>query len=161
MRNPSKAERTFILDHRSGETGTIEDWVTRFSQVWSDPRDRLEDLLALLDDAVHLQAPSRPPESRGKEAARAAFQRAFVGMPDLHADIGQWSASGDSLFIAMTFRASIGGRALAWKNVDQFQFANGSAVQRTAHFDPTPVRRAFTRNWAGLRALLAMRIHGK
>lgn len=152
------AERaSVVLDMRTGERGDMTDWVKAFQYVWSNPKERLDRLLALLGDDVTLKAPTRPPVTRGKEAARRAFERAFRGMPDLRADVRRWSASGDVLFIEMTFQATVGGRALSWNNVDRFLFADGVAIERVAYFNPVKVHKAFTRNFAAFRQFLRMR----
>lgn len=76
---------TVILDTRTGETGTVAEWVDAFEEVWRAPRDRLDRLLALLSDDVTLRAPAVPPVTQGKAACRRAFERAFRAMPDLSA----------------------------------------------------------------------------
>lgn len=114
--------------------------------------------MALLDPEVLLIAPTRPPQSRGRIAGRAAFERAFRAMPDLRGTVRGWSADGERLFVEMTFHATIGGRRVDWPNVDRFRFHSGSAVERVAHFDPGVVRRAFLRSPAGLLQLARLRV---
>ena len=104
-----------------------------------------------------LKAPTRPPVTRGKEAARKTFERIFRGLPDLRADIKRWSAGGDALFIEMTFEATIGGHRIKWDNVDRFIFEDGVATQRVAYFDSSRLFRAYLRNLAAFRQFLRLR----
>lgn len=150
-------EAGVIIDLRSGERGSVADWVTVFAQVWGKPQDRLDRLLALLGDTVTLKAPTIPPVSRGKEAARAAFERAFHGLPDLCAEVSRWSASGDVLFIEMTFQATVGGHRVSWDSVDRFVFRDGVAIERVAYFDPSRLRKAFLWNLGAFRQFRRLR----
>lgn len=131
------------IDTRTGERAPLAAWVDRFAAVWAAPRERLEDLLGLLSPDVLLVAPTTPPRSRGREAGRRAFARALRAMPDLTAEVHRWSASGDTLFLELTFKATIGGRQVSWHDIDRVRFEHGRAVERVAFFDPTVVRRAF------------------
>lgn len=155
----SALSESVIIDVRTGERGDMPDWVGAFKHVWERPRDRLDRLLALLGNDVTLKAPTKPPVSKGKIEARAAFERVFRGLPDLRADILRWSADADAdaLFVEMMFEATIGGRLVSWNNLDRFSFENGLAVERVAYFDPTKIRKAYTRNIAAFRQYLRMR----
>lgn len=147
-------QRAAILDVRTGERGSYADWVRLFDEVWEAPRARLERLLALLSDEIVLKAPTRPPVSRGKEAGRRAFLRAFRAFPDLHARSKRWASSGDVLFVEMTFTATIAGEVFSWDSVDRFIFRNGEAIERIAFFqDSTAVARRLRRRPAGWRQL--------
>ncbi len=97
-----------------------------------------------------MPAPARPPRSRGRAAGRKAFRAAFSAFPDLTGKTKRWAASGDVLFIEMTFTATVGGRKLSWDNVDRFLFRNGEAVERIAFFqDSTIVLRTARRSLRG------------
>jgi hypothetical protein len=146
-----------VLNVTSGARGSIEEWIAAFRHVWDKPQERLDHLLNLLSDDVTLRAPTLPPVSHGKAEARAAFNRAFRGMPDLRADIHRWSLADEVLFIEITFEATIGGHRVKWDDVDVFTVKNGVAIQRVAFFDPTPVRRAFLRNFSAFRQYRRMR----
>ncbi len=150
-------DQGFVLDIRSGQRGSVEEWMAVFVAVWQSPKDRLEELLALLSDDVTLRAPTTPPVSHGKIASRAAFQRVFAAMPDLTADVQRWSFSGNALFVEMTFHASIGGHRVSWPNVDRFLFEDGVAIERVAHFNPGKLRKAYTRNLRALKQYLLLR----
>lgn len=149
--------RAAILDVRTGERGSYADWVRLFDEVWEAPSERLERLLALLSDEIVLKAPTRPPVSRGKAAGRSAFLRAFRAFPDLHARSKRWAASGDVLFIEMTFTATVAGEVFSWDSVDRFIFRDGEAIERIAFFqDSTAVARRLRRHPSGWRQLLRL-----
>ena len=158
MDPPSATVDWVIVDTMTGARGDHAHWVRRFAEVWAAPRQRLDQLMALLSPGVVLKAPTRPAKTIGHVAARQAFQQTFDAMPDLRAEIERWSACGDVLFIEMTFRATIGGREVAWRSVDRILFRNGAASERTAFFDPARVRRAFLRNPTALRQMLRLRL---
>jgi ketosteroid isomerase-like protein len=147
-----------VIDHRSGQRGGMDEWVQAFAEVWSAPRRELDRLMALLAPDIVLVAPTRPPRSVGQAEGRLAFERAFRAMPDLHATVARWSATGDVLFVEMTFHATIGGRRVSWNSVDRILFRDGHAVERAAFFNPTRVRRAFTRNLRAIAQFLRFRI---
>lgn len=146
-----------VLDNRTGARGDVAQWVEVFTRVWATPRERLDDLMALLSPEIVLRAPTRPPESRGQAAGRRAFERAFRAMPDLRAVIHRWSAAEDVAFIEMTFHATIGGRKAAWDSVDRILFRDGLAVERVAYFDPAKVQSAFLRNPTAILQMLRLR----
>lgn len=160
--NPSRSlverEASVVIDHRTGRRGDMGEWVDAFAQVWAAPRQELDRLMALLDRDIVLVAPSTPPRSVGQAAGRKAFERAFRAMPDLRATVRRWSATDEVLFIEMTFHATIGGREVAWDDVDRILFKDGRAIERIAYFDPTPVRKAFTKNLRAMGQLMRMRM---
>lgn len=142
-----------VIHTPTGETGDISVWVARFSEGWAGGSPYTDWLVNLLSPDVHLVAPGLR-STRGREAALSAFRRTFEVLPDLTAQVDRWSASGDALFLEMTFRATIGGKPLAWHAVDRVLFRDGQAVERIAFFNPLKVRRAFLRNPAGWLQLL-------
>lgn len=152
--------RGVVLDTRRRRVGTFADWVTRFTTLWDAPLGRLEEIMDLLGPDVRLAAPGYKPTT-GRAAGLRAFARTLAAMPDLRADVHTWAARGDGdvgeLFIAMTFVATIGGRRVAWSNVDHVRFRDGEAIERVAYFDPSPVRAAFLRRPAGWRQYRRLR----
>lgn len=146
-----------VLNTRTGERGSFADWVRLFDEVWAAPRSNLERLLCLLSEDVVLKAPTRPPMSRGRDAGRRAFLRAFKAFPDLTAKSKQWAASGEVLFIEMTFTATVAGKRFSWDSVDRFIFRNGEAVERIAFFqDSTAVFRQARTNLTGWMQLFRL-----
>lgn len=146
-----------VLNTQTGERGSAGEWVALFDRAWADPRRNLERLLLLLSEDVVLKAPTRPPMSRGRDAGRRAFQRAFRAFPDLEAKSRRWAMEGDALFIEMTFTATVAGRSLSWDSVDRFLFRDGEAVERIAFFqDSTLVLRQLRRHPAGWSQLIRL-----
>lgn len=149
--------KSIVLNTKTGERGSAEEWVALFDAVWSDPRENLERLLLLLSEDIVLKAPTRPPMSRGRAAGRRAFRRAFGAFPDLTAKSRRWAMSGDALFIEMTFTATVAGAPLSWDSVDRFLFRDGEAVERIAFFqDSTLVLRRLRRRPAGWLQLIRL-----
>lgn len=137
----------------TGPIGGMERWVEAFSRLWAGGRPNAELLVNLLGPEIHLVAPGLR-STRGREAALQAFRKTFDVLPDLTGVVHRWSASGDVLFLEMTFRATIGGAQVQWHSVDRVLFRDGVAVERVAFFNPLKVRRAFLRNPLGWMQLL-------
>lgn len=126
--------QTFI-DPESQRPRPIGEFVDWFRQVWSDPSGHDYQFLRYVAPQIRLLAPLAG-RSCGREQGYAAFRRAFAVLPDLTATVTEWAVSEDALFIAMEFRATVGRRAIRWRNVDRFVFRDGSAVERRAFFNP-------------------------
>jgi hypothetical protein len=139
-----------VINTRTNERGTYADWVACFIDLWSAPAKNVERFMDVLSPEIRLIAPGVP-LTIGHEAGRRAFRRVFKALPDMRGDVLRWSATGDTLFIEMTFSATIGRRPVTWSNTDRFKFKNGAAVERVAYFDPTPVRLAFLKSPRGWR----------
>ena len=131
-----------VIDTRSGETGDIALWMARFTERWQRGKASIDGFMDLLGADIKLIAPGLRP-TQGRAAGRAAFQKTFDVLPDLTAEVLRWSASGDMLFIEMTFTATIGGKRIDWHNIDRFLFKDGLAVERIAFYNPAKVQRAF------------------
>lgn len=139
---------SIVVNTRTGLTGDYSTWVSIFSQLWREGRSRLPEFMSLLSPQIKLTAPGLR-STHGWIEAEAAFKRTFDVLPDLTAEVERWSATGDALFIEMTFSATIGGKTLRWRNVDRFVFRDGMAFERVAYFNPGPLRAAFLKSPAG------------
>ncbi|HLP31101.1 MAG TPA: nuclear transport factor 2 family protein [Geothrix sp.] len=148
-----------VLHTPSGDIGDISDWVARFSEGWAAGNRCTDQLVNLLGPDVRLVAPGLR-STRGRVAALSAFRKTFEVLPDLTAQVHRWSATGEALFLEMTFRATIGGRVLEWHSVDRVLFHDGVAVERVAYFNPLKVRRAFLRSPAGWLQLIRRKLKG-
>jgi hypothetical protein len=137
-----------IIDNRTGRSGTYDEWVAVFTELWAGGRSELDRFMSLLSPDVRLIAPILR-STTGWDAGREAFRRAFDVFPDLTASVHRWSASGDTLFIEMTFRATVGRRVFEWSNVDRFLFRESRAVERVAYFNPLELLRALARSPRG------------
>ncbi len=114
------------------------------------PAIQLDRLVALLDDNIILRVPTKPPVTYGKAAARAGFERVFNAIPDLRGEVHRWGSGSDTVYIEMTFHATVGGKSISWRNVDRILFENGVAIERVAYFDPSKLRRALTGSIRGM-----------
>lgn len=146
-----------VINTRTGATGSYAEWVAEFAERWAGGRKNLDRFMDLLSPDIRLIAPGLRP-TQGWDACHKAFQRTFEILPDLTAEVTRWSASGDVLFIEMTFAATVGRKKLRWNNVDRLLFREGRAIERVAYFDPSRVRRAFLRSPRGLWQLLRLRL---
>jgi SnoaL-like domain len=139
-----------VINTKTGARATYADWVAAFVDLWSAPAQNVARFTDILDPQIRLIAPGVP-TTTGHAAAHISFARLFKALPDMRGDVIAWSAQGDTLFIEMTFTATIGRRKLTWPNIDRITFKNGTAVERVAYFDPTPVRLAFLASPRGWR----------
>jgi hypothetical protein len=131
-----------IINSRTGQRGDYAAWVSAFAELWRSGRSRSLEFMNLLSPDIKLTAPGLR-STHGRAEGEAAFNRTFRVLPDLTAQVERWSATGEVLFIEMTFSATIGGKRVTWRNVDRFLFQAGMAVERVAFFNPGPVRAAF------------------
>ncbi|MDP3762390.1 MAG: nuclear transport factor 2 family protein [Ramlibacter sp.] len=148
--------RQVYVDAVRGRHGSYEEWVAEFARKWQRGRASAEDFMDLMGPEIRLIAPGLRP-TIGRDAGTEAFRRAFMVMPDLTATVSRWAERGDRLFIEMTFEATVGGRRIAWPNVDRFVFEGGYAVERAAYFNPMKVRSAFLRSPSGWMQLVKRR----
>lgn len=145
-----------VIDTGTGARGSFADWVAAFEERWADARSNLDRFMDILGPDIVLSAPGLK-TTRGRAAGREAFAKTFLALPDITGTVHRWSATGDVLFIEMTFAATIGNQRVEWHDVDRFLFRDGVAVERIAYFDPSPIRRAYLGSFAGIRQLWRMR----
>lgn len=146
-----------MIDARSGATGSVDEWMERFGELWRGGRARLDDFMSLFGPGIRLAAPGLAP-TVGHAAGREAFRRTFDVFPDMVATIHGWAAGEDVMFAEMTFTATIGGRSVSWRGVDRFRIEDGVVVERLAYFNQLRIRRALLANprgWMQLARLLA------
>ncbi len=144
---------SIIVNTVTGQAGDYADWVQAFAELWRGGRSRRGEFMDIMSPDIQLSAPGLR-TTKGRQACRQAFERTFDVLPDLTARVHRWSATGDALFIEMTFAATIGGQKIEWHNVDRFLFRDGQAIERVAYFNPVKVRRAFLRGPRGWLQLL-------
>jgi ketosteroid isomerase-like protein len=141
-----------------------EVWVTEFIEGWRAPAgaeafaDHFE---RVCTDDVRMIQPQMP-TLVGKRAFRERFVRPlFDFIPDIHATVHDWAATGDVIFISFTLEGTLGGRQVSWPCVDRIVLRDGLAVERRAYFDPTRILRAVAtrpRAWPRLVRLQARQI---
>jgi hypothetical protein len=95
-----------------------------------------------MDGERRLDRPGSPRTSA--RCWHAAFEEQFVKpvfalIPDLHADVERWAASGETLYIELTLRGTLAGRSLSWRACDRVTLRDGMAVERESYFDPSPL----------------------
>jgi ketosteroid isomerase-like protein len=136
-----------------------EVWVEGFIEGWrapAGPDEFFEHFRPMVAPDVRLIQPQLP-----TAVGHEAFRRQFVGpifalLPDIHAEVEDWAARGDTVLIAFTLIATLGGRPVRWRAVDRIVLRDGVATVRESYFDPTPLLVAVvTRPRAGPRFIRA------
>jgi hypothetical protein len=107
-------------------------FVERFRTFWRDPHG--VPLSTLLKPDVRLVQPLTD-EVRGMVEALAWRQSLLRAMPSLRAEVEDWSARDDLLFIAFRLHASEPTYQLQWRAVDRFRLQAGLAIERFSYFD--------------------------
>ena len=130
-------------------TGVI-DWPALHQQVvetfavgWDRPHPHAwDDLLA--DDVELVQPMLR--RGRGRDLWWDESRRLLAFLPDLRADVMNWAGKEDQLFIELRLSATLGGRPLAFRAVDQLLLTPaGIVVRRESVFDSAPLAQAVLR----------------
>jgi ketosteroid isomerase-like protein len=124
-------------------------WVEGFAQGWRAPAGSDEfaaHFRTLLDPDVRLIQP-RLPTTVGYRAFAEQFARPlFALIPDLHAEVERWAARGDTIYIELTLRGTLGGRPFSLRACDRIILRDGVAVERESYFDPAPLLIAIATN---------------
>ncbi len=127
------------------------DFVHRFQTWWAGPDPAA--LGTLLDPEVVLLQPILP-RTVGLVAAQRSFRRLLAAVPDLTGTVHGWAAKDTVVFIEFTLSGTLGGRPLAWENVDRFVIGgNGLATERVNFHDSLSLLARMTtrpRGWAPL-----------
>jgi hypothetical protein len=144
---------------KTGAKGSASDFVANFERLWAHPTRHLESFLDSLSPNVRLIAPLGV-VTVGREAGLQSLRRTFAALPDMRGEVDRWAETNDAILIEMRFIATIGRHRVEWPNVDRFRFENGVAIERVAYFDPTPLKKAFTRNLEALLQLYRLRLRG-
>src|SRR5262245_28068127 len=116
------------------ERGTLpmeQEFAQRFADVWKHPSP--EQLVALLHPEVVLYQPNAPP-IRGKDAARAEFERLFRWLPGLYGTVERATGAQGVIFIEWQMHFPIGRQGLAIRAVDRFLLQDGLGIERVVYF---------------------------
>jgi ketosteroid isomerase-like protein len=122
-----------------------ESWLAGFAEGWrapSGPHAFAGHFREMLATDVRLIQPGLP-----TLIGRRAFEEQFVKplfalIPDLHGEVERWAARNDTLYIELTLRGTLAGRALSWRACDRVTLRDGVATERESYFDPAPLIRA-------------------
>lgn len=125
-----------------------ERWVAAFIEGWrapSGPEAFAAHFRSHLSEDVRLIQPQLP-----ALVGLRAFEEHFVAplfalIPDIHGVVERWAARGDTVYIELTLRGSLGGRPVAWRVCDRVTLRDGVAVERESYFDPAPLLAAIAR----------------
>jgi ketosteroid isomerase-like protein len=149
------------------ESSAAEAFVEEFIEGWRRPAsaDAFADHFGrVCAPDVRMIQPGMP-TLVGVEAFRERFARPiFELIPDLHAIVHDWAASGDVVFISFTLEGTLGGKPVRWPSVDRIVLRDGLLVERRAYFDPTPLLRAVAtrpRTWPRFIRLQARQLLGR
>lgn len=143
-------------------------WVEQFKLGWRaerGPEAFAEHFCKLISSDVRLIQPQLPP-LRGHAAFRDSFVRPTFGLiPDIHGEVERWVASedGQTIFIELTLRGTIGTREVSFRACDRLRMREGVAVERESYFDPGPLVAAIARSpsaWPFFIQLQIARLRG-
>ena len=113
-----------------------QDFIRRFAEVWAEPTaDKLTELLH--PDVVLYQPHLKV--IRGKDAARAEFERLFRWLPGLHGEVERSAASDGVVFVEWKMRCPIGNAEVTLRTIDRFLLQDGLAIERAAFFSQLPL----------------------
>lgn len=91
------------------------DVVAAFAAAWASPEPHAWD--PILDEDVLLEQPMIR-TVRGRAGWWSEVARLLALLPDLRAEVLDWSGSADRLFVHIRFTATLAGRPLDWSAVD-------------------------------------------
>jgi hypothetical protein len=79
------------------------------------------------------------PTATGPDAYMRSFRNTFGLLKDMQAEVVNWSASGDTVYVESHCTAKVGGRAMRFDVIDRFVLRDDLIYRRHAYFDPTPI----------------------
>lgn len=108
-----------------------------FRTGWDRPYPHAWD--GLLDEAVRFVQPMLR-DGAGPPLWWEESARTLSLLPDLRADVLDWSGHDELLFIHLRFTATLAGRPLTWTAVDLLRLSTeGKLLHRESFFDSVPV----------------------
>ncbi|MDX6669999.1 MAG: hypothetical protein QOI91_362 [Solirubrobacteraceae bacterium] len=127
----------------------VEAFVEAFAAGWRAPGSAaglVENFRPLLQEDVRLLQPQIPPLV-GLDEFRSGFaDPLFALMPDLHGEVEDWAARGDSVYIVIRLRGTLAGKPFQFRSCDRITLRDGRIAVREAFMDPSPmVAAALTR----------------
>jgi ketosteroid isomerase-like protein len=142
---------------------TAQTWVEGFAAGWlapSSPEAFAAHFRTMLAPDVRLIQPQLP-TIVGHQAFEDGFVKPlFALISDLHGEVERWGSRGDTLYIELTLRGTLGGRPLSWRACDRVTLRDGLAIERESYLDPSPILAAVVRTPRAWPQFLRMQMHG-
>jgi hypothetical protein len=117
-----------------------EAWVEGFIEGWRSPggpEEFFEHFRPMLAPDVRMIQPQLPTAVGHDAFLRQFIVPLFTLLPDVRAEVEDWAIRGDTILIAFTLIATVGGRPTRWRAVDRIALRDGVAIERESYFDPT------------------------
>jgi ketosteroid isomerase-like protein len=137
-----------VQSTRSEQLEAAAAFVAMFAEGWAHPEDAdsfSDHFEPWLQPEIRLLQPSVRPII-GKRAFREEFARLFNLVPDLHGNVENWAAAGDTVYIELRLEGTIGKRAFTMHTCDRIKLCDGKAMERFAYLDATPLLKAVVRS---------------
>jgi hypothetical protein len=119
-----------------------ERWAAAFAEGWRAPTDAdafADHFEPWLHPDVRLVQPQVPPIV-GHDAFRERFARPFFELlRDVEGTVEGWASRGDTLYIGLRIRGTVGRRRVTLRTCDRVTLRDGLAIERVAHVDPLPL----------------------
>jgi hypothetical protein len=153
---------TQTTNGRSGATTDLAAaWVAGFAEGWRAPASAdafVAHFRELLAPDIRLIQPQVPPTD-GFDAFEREFVRPlFALIEGIHADVERWAADGDTIYVELTLRGTVGRRPLSARVCDRVRLnPDGRAAERETYFDPTPLLGAVARSPRAWPLFLSLR----
>ena len=125
-----------------------ERWVADFTEGWRAPKGPqafADHFCSRLSPDVRLIQPQLPTVVGHRDFEERFVRPLFELMPDIRGEVERWAAGGDTVYIELTLRATLGGRPLSWRVCDRVTLRDGVAIERESYFDPGPLIAAIAR----------------
>jgi len=111
--------------------------IKSFRAGWERPHPHAWD--ELLADDVELAQPMLC-AGRGRELWWDEVSRLLAFLPDFRGEVLSWSGRDEMLFIEVAFTATLGGRPLSFRAIDQLHLRpEGTLLRRESFFDSVPL----------------------
>ena len=139
---------TAVPRESDGFQAQAEHWVADFTEGWRAPKGPaafVEHFRSRLAPDVRLVQPQLPTVVGLRGFEQRFVRPLFELMPDIRGEVERWATGGDTVYIELTLRATLGGRPLSWRVCDRVTLRDGVAIERESYFDPGPLIAAIAR----------------
>jgi ketosteroid isomerase-like protein len=138
-------------------------WVAGFIEGWrapAGPEAFAAHFREMLAPDVRLIQPQLPAVTGLRGFEEQFVRPLFALIPDVRGEVERWAARGETLYIELTLRGSLGGRPLTWRVCDRVTLRDGLAVERESYFNPGPLIAALIRTPRVWAPFLRLRLSG-